>query len=92
MGERIENILRIPLGIICGIICAIWTFVATILVVVQWFHVILLGSRHHGLAQYTNNWLTYFYALFRYMMLISNERPWPFGPAGSYEIDPVDMM
>lgn len=91
MGERVEALLRIPLAFLYGVIAGVWGFIVGIGVIVHWFHAIILGRRHRGIAEFTNKFITYAYTIYRYLYFTTNERPWPIGKKGPSEIDPVDM-
>ncbi len=90
MSERVEAVLRIPFGIVYGLISGVWGMVAEILVAVHWIYVIITGRRHYGMASFSNKWISYAYRVGRYMLFATNERPWPIGPGSIEEIDAVD--
>ena len=91
MGERVEVILRIPLAIVYGIIVGVWGFIVAISFLIHWLYTLILGRRHLGIAKFTNRYLTYVYLVYRYMWLVTNERPWPIGKKGPEELQPVDV-
>ncbi len=75
MGERVEALLRIPLGIFYSIILAILNIVAGILWVVLFFYTLILGRRHRGLAKFMNGYVSFMYRFYRYFNFATNERP-----------------
>jgi len=79
MGERLEALLRIPLAIIYGIIVGVWGFIAGLATVVHWFYALIRGKRHRGIAEFTNRFIAYAYEVYRYLYLVTNQRPWPIG-------------
>jgi hypothetical protein len=91
MGERLEALLRIPLAIVYGIILAVWGFITALAVLVHWFHALILGRRHKGIAEFTNRFIAYVYEVYRYLYLVTNERPWPIGKSRSPPPQPVEV-
>ena len=91
MSERVEAVLRIPLGIICGIILSVWGFVVGVVSVVHWFYVIILGRRHRGISEFANKWVSYIYSVYRYQVFATNKRAWPFGGSEIKEMESVDI-
>ena len=78
MGERIEALLRMVIGIISGIILGLWKVLIQILVVLHWIIVIFTGKRQKGIADFCEIWNTQLYVFIRYMTFVSNRRPFPF--------------
>ncbi len=75
MGERIEALLRIPLGILYGIITDILGLVVGLVVVLQFFYTLILGRRHEGMACFANKFASLRYHVDRYLYFATNERP-----------------
>ncbi|EEB74071.1 DUF4389 domain-containing protein [Thermococcus sp. AM4] len=90
MGERIEALLRIPLGILYGIILYILNIVVGIVVFLQFFHTLILGRRHEGMARFANQYASFQYHVNRYTGFATNERPL-FGGPGFEEVLPCDF-
>ncbi|MBL7055452.1 DUF4389 domain-containing protein [Candidatus Woesearchaeota archaeon] len=90
MEDRLEAILRIPIGLICGIILGLWKVVIQVVVIVHWVYAIVTGKRNKGMAEFCNKWVTYVYNFLRYMTFATNKRPFPFDDFGK-EKDKVDM-
>jgi hypothetical protein len=78
MGERIEALMRIIVGIISGIILGIWKALIQILGIVHWIIVIISGKRQKGIAEFSEIWNSQIYVFLRYMTFVSNKRPFPF--------------
>lgn len=78
MGERREGWMRIPVGIISGIILNIWFTLVQILALVNWFIVIIGGKRNKQLANFCHIWTSQFYVFMKYMTFVTNKRPFPF--------------
>ena len=78
MGERIEALLRIVIGIISGIILGLWKVLIQVLGIIHWILVILSGKRNKGIAEFSEIWNTQMYVFLRYMTFVTNQRPFPF--------------
>ena len=78
MGERLEALMRIVVGIISGIILGLWKALIQILGVVHWVIAIIAGRRNKGIAEFSEIWNTQMYVFLRYMTFVTNERPFPF--------------
>lgn len=78
MGERIEALMRIVVGIISGIILGVWKGVVQLVSFVHWIFVLVGGERNQALAEFCEIWNTQVYIFLRYMNFVSNERPFPF--------------
>lgn len=78
MGERLEALMRIIVGIVSGFVLGAWGIVIEIIVLLHWLYVIILGKRHKGMAEMSHDWLHELYRFYRYMVFHTNERPFPF--------------
>ncbi|WP_297435735.1 DUF4389 domain-containing protein [Thermococcus sp.] len=90
MGERIEALLRIPLGILYAIILYALNLVVGMVVFVQFFYTLILGRRHRGMARFANQYTSFMYHVNRYSSFATNEKPL-FGGPGWEEIFPCDF-
>jgi len=90
MGNRLEAILRIPIGFVCGLMLGIWKVVVQVVVLIHFVYAIITGKRNKGMAEFCNKWVTYAYNYLRYMTFTTNKRPFPFEDFGP-EKDKVDM-
>jgi hypothetical protein len=77
-SERVEALLRIPLGIICYIIVYVWGALAGLLAVFQFFYVIITGKKNKPVSNFNNQFVTFAYTFGRYIFFTTNERPFPF--------------
>ncbi|MEM2865818.1 MAG: DUF4389 domain-containing protein [Candidatus Hadarchaeales archaeon] len=91
MGERAEALIRIPLAFVYGIIAWAWGLLTGLAVIVHWFHALILGRRHRGIAEFTNRFIAYVYEVYRYLYMVTNERPWPVGKSRKPPPHPVKM-
>ena len=78
MSERKEAWFRIIVGIISGIILAIWRALIVILAVINWLITVFSGKRNRDLAEFSEYWNTEVYKFIRYLTFVSNKRPFPF--------------
>ena len=79
MGERLEALMRIIVGIISGIILFVWRYLIFVFVVINFVWTLISGKRIKELADLSEIWNTQWYVFTRYMIFESNERPMPFG-------------
>jgi len=77
-NERTEALMRIPIGIVSGIILVVWRYLIAIFVVLNFFYTLFSGRRMKELAEMSEVWNTYQYVFIRYLIFVSNERPFPF--------------
>ena len=78
MSERKEAWMRIIVGIVSGIILGVWKILIAIVTVIHWLVVVFSGKRNKGMAELCETWNTQMYIFIRYMIFISNKRPFPF--------------
>lgn len=90
MSERKEAWMRIVVGIISGIILAIWKLLMEVLSIFHWIYVIFAGKRSEVIAEFANVWTTQAYRFVRYMTFTTNSRPFPFSNLGKV-LHPVEM-
>ena len=82
MGERGEALMRIPIGIITGVIIWAWAYLICVFVGLNFAWTLVSGHRIRDLAQLTEIWNTQKYRFVRYISFLSNERPFPFTRLG----------
>ena len=58
MGERLEALMRIVVGVVSGIIFMVWRWFVVVLAVVNWFYTIFAGKRLGELASLSEVWNT----------------------------------
>ena len=80
MSERIEALMRIPVGIITGIILAVWQYIIVLFVILNWFITIITGKRNKELYKFCHLWNRQMYVFLKYMTFVVNKRPFPFTP------------
>ena len=77
--ERKEALIRIFVLIISGIILAAWRSFIYVLVIVNLVYTLVAGKRLKELAELSEVWNTQLYIFQRYIIFVSNRRPFPFG-------------
>ena len=78
MGERLEALMRIVVGIVSGIIFMVWRWLIVVLTLANFIYTIFAGKRLRELADLSEVWNTQWYTFQRYMIFVSNKRPFPF--------------
>lgn len=76
--ERREALMRIPVGIVSGVVLGVWKALIQIIAIVHWIMVLCTAKRNAGLAEFCDVWNVETYKFLRYMTFVSNERTWPF--------------
>jgi hypothetical protein len=79
-SERKEAWFRIIVGIVTGIVIAVWKSLIGIIAVINWFLVVFSGKRNKELAEFSEYFNTELYRFSKYLTFVSNERPFPFTP------------
>ncbi len=77
-GERREAWMRIPIGIVSGVIIYFWAYLIGIFFIINLVYKIISGKRLDELAEMSETWNTQNYHFMRYMTFCTNERPFPF--------------
>jgi len=78
MGERLEALMRIIVGIVTGIILGVWKILIQLFVIINFIWTLISGKRIKELAEFSEIWNTQMYIFMRYMTFVSNKRPMPF--------------
>ena len=78
MSERTEILMRIIIGITSGIILGVWRWFIVIITFFNWIYTIFAGKRNKEIAGLGEIWNTQWYIFQRYLLLVTNERPFPF--------------
>jgi len=80
MGERLEVLMRIVVMIVTGIILAVWGFLIRLFILINFIWTLIVGERIKELATLSEIWNTQVYMFIRYMIFVTNKRPFPFTP------------
>jgi hypothetical protein len=75
-ASRLEAlIIRCLYGIVLYTILGIWGFVASIVVAIQWFHILILGKRNQGMHDFVTKFFRYYVRVEGYILLLTDARP-----------------
>ena len=78
-SERIEALVRIVIFIISGLILSVWRVLTYVLVITNLVYTLFAGKRLRDVAELSELWNTQWYVFQRYIIFVSNQRPFPFG-------------
>jgi hypothetical protein len=76
--ERVEALMRIPVGVVSGIIIYVWAYLIGVFFIINFVYKLISGKRIDELSTMSETWNTQNYHFMRYMTFCSNERPFPF--------------
>jgi len=74
-ASRLELLIRIVYWILIGIVAFVYGIIATICLIIQWFHILILGKRHQGLSDFAKGYLEYLVHVMAYTYIMTDERP-----------------
>ena len=80
MGERLEVLMRIVVLIITGIVLGVWEILIKLFFAINFIWTLISGKRIKDLAVLSEIWNTQQYIFTRYLIFVTNERPFPFSP------------
>ena len=78
-SERLEALMRILVLIVTGVILLAWRIFIYVLIIVHLIYAVIFGKRSKDIATLGETWNTQWYFFQRYILLVSNIRPFPFG-------------
>ena len=78
MGERSEIFMRLVVLVITGIILVVWKYLIVVFFLINWFYVLFTEKRLKQLAEMSEVWNTQWYIFQRYLIFVTNKRPFPF--------------
>ena len=77
-NERVEALMRIPIFIVSGIILVVWRYLIIVFVLINFFYTLFSGKRMKEIAEMSEYWNAHQYVFTRYLIFLTNERPFPF--------------
>ena len=77
-NERLEALMRLPVGFLSGVILYVWGYLVLILAIINWLCALITNRRNEGIGNFVEYWNTESYLLYRYLTGVSNARPFPF--------------
>ncbi len=72
---RLELLIRIVYWFLIGIVAFVYSILATICLIIQWFHILIFGRRHQGLSDFAKGYLEYLVHVMEYTYIMSDRRP-----------------
>ncbi len=72
---RLELLIRILYWILIGIVMWVYGIIAVICLIIQWFHILILGRRSEGLSNVVKGYLEYMVHVLPYTYLMTDKRP-----------------
>jgi hypothetical protein len=72
---RLELLIRIIYWILIGIVLWIYGIIAFICLFIQWFHILVLGSRNEWLSDVAKGYLEYVVDVMSYTHIMTDKRP-----------------
>jgi len=78
MGERKEALMRIVVLIVSGIVLSVWQYLILLFMFINFVYTLFAGKRLRQLAETSEVWNTQWYFFQRYVLFVSNRRPFPF--------------
>jgi hypothetical protein len=72
---RLELLIRILYWILIGIVLWVYGIIAFICLFIQWFHILVLGSRNEFLSDIAKGYLEYLVAVMSYTYIMTDKRP-----------------
>ena len=72
---RLELLIRIVYWILIGIVLWVYGIIAVLCLIVQWFHILILGRRSEGLANLVKGYLEYQVHVMNYTYFMTDTRP-----------------
>jgi len=72
---RLELLIRILYWILIGIVLWFYGIIAFICLFIQWFHILILGSRNEWLSNIAKGYLEYRVDVMSYTYIMTDTRP-----------------
>ena len=76
--QRSEAWMRVPVFIVSGIILKVWGFFIFCFAIAQLVLILIEGKKNKDLLKMCNVYLIQLYVFVKYVLFISDERPFPF--------------
>ena len=72
---RLELLIRIIYWILIGIVLWVYGIITFICLFIQWFHILILGSRNEWLSNVAKGYLEYLVGVMSYTYIMTDTRP-----------------
>jgi len=74
-ASRLELLIRILYWILISIVLWVYSIIAFICLFIQWFHILILGSRNEWLSDVAKGYLEYLVDVMSYTHIMTDKRP-----------------
>ena len=74
-ASRLELLIRILYWILIGIVLWVYGIIAFICLFIQWFHILVMGSRNEWLSNIARGYLEYLVDVMSYTYIMTDKRP-----------------
>jgi len=74
-ASRLELLIRFVYWILIGIVLWVYGLITVICLIIQWFHILILGRRNEGLSNFAKGYLEYLVHVMNYTYIVSDKRP-----------------
>jgi hypothetical protein len=71
----LELLIRIVYGILIGIVLGVYSIIAFVCLIIQWFHILIPGQRNERLSNLVKGYLEDRVHVMNYMYIITDKRP-----------------
>ena len=72
---RLELLIRIVYWILIAIVLWVYGIIACICLIIQWFHILILGYRNESLSNFAKGYLEYMIHVLPYTYFMTDKRP-----------------
>jgi hypothetical protein len=74
-ADRFELFVRILYWILIGIVMWVYGIIAGICLIIQWFHILIIGSRNEALSNIVKGYIEYMVHVMPYTYIMTDKRP-----------------
>jgi hypothetical protein len=74
-ASRVELLIRIVYWILIGLVAWVYGLIAVICLIIQWFHILILGKRNEGLSNFAKGYFEYMVHVMSYCNIMTDRRP-----------------
>jgi len=74
-ASRLELLIRILYWILIGIVLWVYGIIAFTCLFIQWFHILIMGSRNEWLSNVARGYLEYLVDVMSYTYIMTDKRP-----------------
>ncbi|NTW92161.1 MAG: DUF4389 domain-containing protein [Methanoregulaceae archaeon] len=74
-ARRLELLVRIVYWIAIGIVAWVYSLLAVICLIIQWFFILIMGRRLQGLSDFAKGYLEYTVSRMPYVYIMTDKRP-----------------